>query len=79
MAYGTRICCLDNEERAAPEHRSGYVEFVVGVHKSPDPAERGRTRLQSGVGEPPINMDKFLHASFMEKQGVAGHDLQDCW
>jgi len=76
---GARIRRLDNEERAAPEHRSRYVKFVVGGHKSPDPAERGRMRLQFGVGKPPIKIHEFLYASFMEEKGVAGQDLQNSW
>ena len=31
---------MDDEERAICEDRSRYEEFLVGVHKGPNPAER---------------------------------------
>ena len=37
---GTRRCHMDDEERAICEYRSRYGEFLVRVHKGPNPTER---------------------------------------
>ena len=72
----TRGRRLDDEEGTLLEDRSGFVQLVVGVHKSPNPAGNGVLRPQRDITTAIIEACKFLHTYLVEEYGVAGIDLQ---
>ena len=78
MAYGTRRCCLEDEERAFCKGQVGFVKLLVGVYENPNSAGGAvftRWR-QWAVSRPIAKPPKLLHTSFVEKQGRLGFDLQ---
>ena len=75
-ACGANRCCFDDEKRSILEGQGRFMNYLVVVHKSPNPAKGAVLRFQWAVNLPSTELCKLLHSPLVEKQGTVRFDLQ---